>query len=231
LLIGRAAAQRRIDELLESARTGSSQTLVLVGDPGIGKTALLEYAAAEAPDFDVVRARGVESEAEVPFAALYELCRPFLDRLDLLALPQASALRAAFGLGEDETSRFAVGAGTLSLLAAAAEERPLLLLVDDAHWLDRSSADALAFAVRRLRVDRIAAFLATRPGEGRTFERRDLPELELEGLDESSSSALLASTAQGVITPEREREIIGLARGNPLALLELPKRVETAQSR
>lgn len=227
MLIGRAAAQRRIDELVESARTGSSQTLVLVGDPGIGKTALLEYAAAQAPDFDVVRARGVESEAEVPFAALYELCRPYLERLDLLAPPQASALRAAFGLGEDETSRFAVGAGTLSLLAAAAEERPLLLLVDDAHWLDQGSADALAFAVRRLRVDRIAALLATRPGEGRTFERRDLPELELEGLDESSSSALLASSAQGVITPEREREIIGLARGNPLALLELPKRVET----
>jgi DNA-binding CsgD family transcriptional regulator len=227
LLIGRAAAQRRIDELVDSARTGSSQTLVLVGDPGIGKTALLEYAAAEGPDFDVVRARGVESEAEVPFAALYELCRPFLDRLDLLAPPQASALRAAFGLGEDETSRFAVGAGTLSLLAAAAEERPLLLLVDDAHWLDRGSADALAFAVRRLRVDHIAALLATRPEEGRTFERRDLPELELEGLDERSSVALLESTAQRAITPELEREIIGLARGNPLALLELPKRVET----
>ena len=227
VLFGRAAEQHRVKNLLESARAGSSETLVLVGEPGIGKTALLEYAAAAAPDFAVARAHGVESEVEVPFAALYELCRPFLDRLDLLAPPQASALQAAFGIVEHETTRFAVGAGALSLLAAAAEERPLLLLVDDAHWLDRGTADALAFALRRLGADRIAALVAMRPGEGRAFERHDLPELELEGLDDASSAALLAGAAGGTVTAELEREIITLARGNPLALLELPKRVET----
>lgn len=227
VLFGRTAEQHRIENLLESARAGSSETLVLVGEPGIGKTALLECAAAAVPDFDVVRARGVESEADVPFAALYELCRPFLDRLELLAPPQASAVRAAFGIVEHETTRFAVGAGALSLLATAAEERPLLLLVDDAHWLDRGTADALAFALRRLGADRIAALIAMRPGEGRAFERRDLPELELEGLDEASSAALLESAARGTVPAELGREIIALARGNPLALLELPKRVET----
>ena len=224
-MIGRAAEQRRVGELLERARAGSSATLVLVGEPGIGKTALLDYAAEEATGFDIVRARGVESEAEIPFAALYELCRPFLDRLDLLAPPQASALRAAFGIAEHESSRFAVGAGTLSLLAAAAEERPLLVLVDDAHWLDRNSAEALAFAVRRLGADHIAALFAMRPGEGRAFDRRDLPELELDGLDETSASALLAST-NGGMAAELAREILTVARGNPLALLELPRRIE-----
>ena len=227
VLFGRAAEQHRVEGLLERVRTGSSETLVLVGEPGIGKTTLLEYAAEAAHDFDVVRAHGVESEAQVPFAALYELCRPFLDRLEFLAPPQSSALQAAFGIAERETSRFAVGAGTLSLLAAAAEERPLLLLVDDAHWLDRGTADALAFAVRRLGADRIGAMFAMRPGEGRAFERRDLQELELEGLDDASSAALLGSAAPGTVTAEVEREIIALARGNPLALLELPKRIET----
>jgi DNA-binding CsgD family transcriptional regulator len=228
VLFGRAAEQHRVQELLEKARGGSSVTLVLVGEPGIGKTALLEYAAAAAaPDFHVVRAHGVESEAEVPFAALYELCRPFLDRLDLLAPPQASALRAAFGIVEHETTRFAVGAGALSVLAAAAEERPLLLLVDDAHWLDRGTADALAFALRRLGADRIAALIAMRPEEGRAFDRRDFPELELEGLDDESAAALLATAARGAVAAELERDVMTLARGNPLALLELPRRVET----
>jgi DNA-binding CsgD family transcriptional regulator len=226
VLFGRAAEQHRIDELLKRARLGSSETLVFVGEPGIGKTALLEYAAAAASDFHVVHAHGVESEAEVPFAALYELCRPFLDLLDCLAPPQAAALRAAFGIVERETTRFAVGAGALSVLAVAAEERPLLVLVDDAHWLDRGTADALTFALTRLGADRIAALVAMRPGEGRAFERRDLPELELEGLDEESSAALLASAKQ-VVSGELEREIIAVARGNPLALLELPTRIYT----
>jgi DNA-binding CsgD family transcriptional regulator len=227
VLVGRAAEQRRVEEVLARARAGSSETLVLVGEPGIGKTALLEYAASEAGSFDVVRARGVESEAEIPFAALYELCRPFLNRLDLLAPPQASALRAAFGIVEHETSRFAVGAGTLSLIAAAAEDRPLLLLVDDAHWLDRGSADAVAFAVRRLRADRVAALFAMRPGHGRALARHELPELELGGLDEASSAALLARTSGRAPGGELEREILSLARGNPLALLELPRQLES----
>ncbi len=226
LLIGRTAEQRRIDELLDGARNGSSETLVLVGEPGIGKTALLEYAEAEASDFTVARARGVESEAELPFAALHELCRPFFLRLDLLPPPQRAALHAAFGIVEQETTRFLVGAGTLSLLAAAAEERPLLLLVDDAHWVDAGSTDALAFALRRLRNDQVAALLAIRPREGRAFERGVLPELGLAGLDDASSAALIEKAFGRPPAAELEQEILALARGNPLALLELPRSAE-----
>jgi len=225
MLVGRAAEQGRIEELLANAREGSSATLVLVGDPGIGKTTLLEHAAAEAAGFGVVRARGVESEAELPFATLFELCRPLLDRLHLLAPPQASALRGAFGLIERETPRFAVGAATLSLLAAAAEGQPLLVLVDDAHWADRASAEALAFALRRLHADRVAALIAMRPGEGRAFERHDLPEVELRGLDDASAAELLAASGKGVPN-DTSREVLALAQGNPLALLELPRRME-----
>ena len=197
MLVGRGNEQRRIDVLLDAAREGMSAALVLVGEPGIGKTALLEYAVASAGDFLVLRARGVQSEAELAFAALLELCRPILDRLEQLEPRQADALRAAFGLSEEQgATPFAIGAATLSLLAAAAEDRPLLLLVDDAHWLDPGSADALAFAVRRLRADAVAGLFATRPGEGRPFSGRELPELELEPLDASSAATLLAGARE-----------------------------------
>jgi DNA-binding CsgD family transcriptional regulator len=223
VLLGRTKEQCRIKQLLEQARAGKSGTLVLVGDPGIGKTALLEYAAAHAADFEIARARGVESETELPFVGLLDLCRPFLGMLDQLEPQQADLLRATLGLrGEEEATGFAIGAATLSLFAAAAEDQPLLLLVDDADWLDRGSADALAFAVRRLRADAVAALIATRPAEGRPYSRRDLPELELRGLDEAAAAELLAREAGSTVNSASTRAILDLAAGNPLALLELP---------
>ena len=224
VLLGRGVEQRRIVDLLANARSATSETLVFVGEPGIGKTSLLEYAATHADGFEIGRARGVETEAELPFAALFELCRPFLGRLERLEPQQAATLRATFGLeGRHEATAFAVGAATLSLLAAVAEERPLLLLVDDAHWLDRGSADALAFAVRRLRADAVAALFATRPADGRPFAGRGLPELWLEGLDSQAAAALLDRTGKSALDPDSQREILDLAAGNPLALLELPR--------
>lgn len=223
MLLGRTTEQRRVEQLLEHARAGRSGTLVLVGDPGIGKTALLEYAAAQAADFQIARARGVESETKLPFVGLLDLCRPFLGMLDQLEPQQAAVLRATLGLrGEQEATGFAIGAATLSLLAAAAEDQPLLLLVDDAHWLDRGSADALAFAVRRLRADAVAALIATRPADGVPYSRRDLPSLELPGLDEAAAAQLL--TREGAtLDSSSTRAILDLAAGNPLALLELPR--------
>jgi DNA-binding CsgD family transcriptional regulator len=223
VLVGRGNERQRIDALLDRAREGTSAALVLVGEPGIGKTALLGHAAASATGFRILSARGVQSEAELAFAALLELCRPILDRLGRLEPRQADALRATFGLsGEQGATPFAIGAATLSLIAAAAEERPLLLLVDDAHWLDPGSADALAFAVRRLRADAVAALFATRPGEGRPFSGRELPEFELEGLESSAAAALLAGAREELDAVGRAW-VLDLAHGNPLALLELPR--------
>lgn len=228
VLVARRNEQRRIDVLLDGAREGISGTLMLVGEPGIGKTALLEHAAAGAAGFRILRARGVQSEAELAFAALFELCRPVLAQLEQLEPRQAQALRTAFGLSDDQgATPFVIGAATLSLLAAAAEVRPVLLLVDDAHWLDRASADALAFAIRRLHADAVAALFAMRPGEGRPFSARDLPELELERLNVGSASMLLADRRAELDAGERAA-VLALAEGNPLALLELPRDVASA---
>src|SRR3984885_7098853 len=179
MLNGRAAEQAAIDRLLAAARAGTSGVLVLRGDAGIGKTALLDYAAAAAGGFQVVRGTGIESEAELPFAGLHLLLRPALDRIGALVVPQRQALKRAFGLapgrpGDREglaessprggTDRLVIGMAVLSELAG---EGPLLCLVDDAHWLDGSSAAALAFAARRLGEDGIALIMAARDGEGR----------------------------------------------------------------
>src|SRR5919197_2085941 len=170
MLVGRELQRGLIDELIERARTGAASTVVLSGEPGIGKTALLEYAAERSGDMTVVRALGLETEAELEFSALHELCRPLLDLLAEIPDQQADALRVALGLAPVEIAdRFMIGAATLSLLGAAAERHPLLVVVDDAQWLDRSSADALIFATRRLEADRVCALFACRTGEERTF--------------------------------------------------------------
>ncbi|MBV9358858.1 MAG: ATP-binding protein, partial [Chloroflexi bacterium] len=180
MLVGREAECTRIGALLSQARAGSSAVLLLRGEPGIGKTALLGQAAEQAFDLPVLAARGVEFEAEIPFAGLLELVRPALPCLDQLPALQAAALRGALALGPTVRSdRFAVGAATLSLLAAYAEQTPCLVLVDDAQWLDGSSADALVFAFRRLLADRIAVLLAVRDGEESVFDAAGLPELTL----------------------------------------------------
>ena len=191
MLLGRKEERLALDRLLAEARDGHSGVLALVGEPGIGKTALLEHAAESAGGMRVLRARGIESEAEIPFAGLAELLRPALSALDRIPAPQATALAGALALGPARPrDRFAIGAATLSLLSAYAEEAPLALLVDDAHLLDGSSAEALLFAARRLRrrSDRARADRAR--GRAVAAGRRRPPRLPIAGLDRSDAAEL-----------------------------------------
>jgi hypothetical protein len=218
MLHGRSAETARIDVLLAAARHGRSGTLVIRGEAGVGKTALLDYAAATA-GMRVLRGTGIESEAELPFAALQLLLRPGLGRLDVLPPPQAQALRGAFGLaGTPGADRFLIGLAALSLLAELAGDAALLCLVDDAHWLDRASADALQFAARRLGSEGVV-LLASAREDG--FEAPGLPELTLGRLGREASRALLAERAPG-LPPALADRVLAEADGNPLALLELP---------
>jgi predicted ATPase len=166
MLVGRGTERARIDALLAGAREGQGGALVLRGEPGIGKSALLADARSRAADMRVLHAHGVQAEAELVYSGLHELLRPVADRLDALPVLQADAVRGALGLGPGQSTPLLVGAGTLSLLAAAAEERPLLCLVDDAHWLDAASAGALTFVARRVGDDPVAVLLvrASRAG-------------------------------------------------------------------
>ena len=166
MLLGRAHEQQALVRLLEDARAGGSGVLAIVGEAGIGKSTLLAYAGEQAAGMNVLRARGVQSEAHIPFAGLFELLRPALSWISQIPTPQAEALESALALRPASTpGRFAVGAATLSLLAAYSEQAPLAVLVDDAQWLDGSSADALLFAFRRLVADPVAVILAVRQGE------------------------------------------------------------------
>ncbi|GGV04164.1 LuxR family transcriptional regulator [Kitasatospora herbaricolor] len=240
MLFGRGAEQAAIGRLLDEARGGRSGVLVLRGEPGIGKTALLEHAAAAAgPEFRVIRATGVEYEAELPFAGLTLLLAPGLDRLPALPGPQRRALEGAFGLAEESGpagGRLLTGLATLGLLAELASEKPLLCLVDDAQWLDGSSAEALLLAARRLQAEGIVLLLAARDDEG-AIPAAGLPELRLAGLDEPAAAELLSAQAgfgapaagddvpadgAGRVPPDVRRRVLAEARGNPLALTELP---------
>ena len=218
-LLGREAELARIDELLAAARAGTSGALVVRGEAGIGKTALLRYAAESAGDMTVLRAAGVEAEAALAFAGLGDLVRPVADRIDALPGPQADALRAALALGPPAGSdRFAVCAATLSLLAAVAEDRPVLVSVDDVQWLDRSSAEALLFAARRLESEGVALLFALREGEESAFSAAGLEELEVEGLDPESARSLLPDEIAGELSDRLVRETGGQparARGAP----------------
>ncbi|MEU8175041.1 AAA family ATPase [Microbispora hainanensis] len=217
MLWGRASDQAVIDGLIDRARAGRSGVLVIGGDPGIGKTSLLAYAAERAQDMRVLRGVGVETEAEIPFASLHLLLGHGLDRLDALPEPQAAALRGAFGLAP-VTNRLLVGLAVLSLLAELAEGGPLLCLVDDAQWLDQESAQALRFAAHRLHAEGIVMIFAARDG----FDASGLPEHRLPGLDAGSAATLLDHTAPGLAPGARDR-LIEESCGNPLALLELPR--------
>jgi DNA-binding CsgD family transcriptional regulator len=227
-LRGRRGERAALDRLLDTARAGHSAVLVVRGEPGIGKTALLEYAASRAAGFRVVRAGGVESEMELPFAGLHQLCGPMLDRLDRLPGPQRDALRVAFGLAEgDAPDRFLVGLAVLSLLADVAEDQPLFCLVDDAQWLDQSSLQSLAFAARRLLADPVALVFAVRePGDER--ELAGLPGLTVTGLGDLDARVLLASAARGRLDAQVADRIVAETRGNPLALLQLPRGLSPA---
>ncbi len=220
-LVGRGDECALLDELIDDIRRGESRSLVLRGEAGIGKTALLGHLVEAASDLTVLRAVGVESEMELAFASLHQLCAPLLDRLERLPGPQRDALRIVFGLAAGPApERFMVGLAVLSLVSDAAEQRPLLGVVDDAQWLDRASALTLAFVARRLLAEPVGlVFAAREPGE----ELRKLPDLEVRGLVDGDARALLNATVlSGLDGAVRER-ILAETRGNPLALLELPR--------
>jgi DNA-binding CsgD family transcriptional regulator len=217
MLLGRERERREIERALDAARSGRSTVLGLIGEPGIGKTVLLEWSAGQAADMQVLTARGVESEAQIPFASLLELLRPALVMLDRIPEPQARALESALALRPALAhDRFAVGAATLSLLAAYAESAPLLVAIDDGHWLDEPSAQAILFAVRRFVADPIAVLIGLREDEPSLFDGSDLPRLRLAGLSEDDARALL-----GELGPEVAVRLHGATAGNPLGLLEL----------
>jgi energy-coupling factor transporter ATP-binding protein EcfA2 len=222
-LVGRQDQIGRLQTVLGAAAQGEGGVLVLRGEPGIGKSALLDHlTGAVAAEFQIIRASGSEFETELPFAALHQLCLPVLAHLDGLTPPYRTALQVAFGLAEGTPDPFGVGLGALELLAAAARERPLVCVVDDAQWLDTASVRALTFLARRLAAEPIALLFAARP-EGSARELERLPGLMVEGLSDAEARLLLAAE-KTVTLDERVRErILAEARGNPLALIELPK--------
>ena len=223
MLLDRLPERAALSGLLDAARAGRSGALVVRGEPGVGKTALLEYAIESAAGLRVARVAGVESEMELAFAALQQLCAPMLDKLAGLPDPQRDALGVAFGLNIGAApDRFLVGLAALSLLSEAAEQQPLLCVIDDAQWLDRASAQALAFVARRLLAEPVALVFATRElGE----EYRRLPELLVGGLGEGDARELLSSVIGGPLDERVRDRIVAETRGNPLALLELPQGV------
>jgi DNA-binding CsgD family transcriptional regulator len=212
-----------LDELLTSVWSGSSRALVLRGEAGVGKTALLDYLTQRASRARVVRTAGVESEMELVFAALHQLCSPFADRLEVLPGPQRAALGTALGLRDGEApDRFRVALAVLSLLSDVAEERPLVCIVDDAQWLDAASAQALAFVARRLGAESVGLVFAVRhPAADRHLD--GLPELFVAGLAGDEAQALLESVVAGPLDERVRDRIVAETRGNPLALLELPR--------
>jgi DNA-binding CsgD family transcriptional regulator len=226
---GRAAERELLDRLLDDVRNGQSAALVIRGEPGVGKTALLKYCARQASGFRVARVAGVETEMELPFAGLHQLCAPMLGRIDALPEPQQVALRIALGVASGEApERFLVALASLSLLAEVATERPLLCLIEDAQWLDCASAQVLGFVARRLEAEAVAVVLAMRePTDER--QMRGLPEHQLAGLQDEDARSLLATVIPGRLDERVRDRIVAETRGNPLALLELPRGLSASQ--
>ncbi len=218
-----------LDRLLDSVRGGHSGVLIIRGEAGVGKSALLRCAAEQASGFQVAQIAGVESEMELPFAGLHHLSAPWLAHLDGLPQPQQRALRVALGLvSGDAPDRFLVALGALTLMAEVAEKQPLLCLVDDAHWLDYASRQVLGFVARRLVAEPVAIVFAVRePSDDR--ELVGLPSLSIEGLDDEDARSLLATVIPGRLDERVRDRIIAETRGNPLALLELPRGLSAAQ--
>jgi DNA-binding CsgD family transcriptional regulator len=222
-LLDRVGERDVLERLVAGVRAGQSRVLVLRGEAGVGKTALLRHLSTAASGCRIARAAGVESEMELAYAGLHALCAPMLGRLEQLPDPQRDALRTAFGLSAGPPpDRFLVGLAVLSLLADAAEEQPLLIMVDDAQWLDRVSAQTLAFVARRLLAERLGLVFALREsGDEDVLE--GLPELVIEGLAADEARLLLDTTIAGPLDERVKARILGEARGNPLALIELPR--------
>ena len=220
-LVGRSEEIRRLEGLIGEARQGRGGVLVLRGEPGIGKSALLDRAERAAGGLRVIRASGAEFETELPFAALHQLCVPVLEHLGDLSPRHREALEIAFGLATGEPDLFRIGLAALELLASAAQERPLLCVVDDAHWLDDASARALAFLARRIAAEPVAAVFAVRPPCAGGLD--ELPGLAVGGLGDADARALLAAESVARVDERVLDRIVAEARGNPLALLELPR--------
>jgi DNA-binding CsgD family transcriptional regulator len=228
-LLGRERECAVIDALLDDARGGVSSALVVYGEAGIGKSALLGYAMEQAASMTVLTITGVEAESDLAFAGLHGLLRPVLEHLDELSETQSGALAGALGLAPSPNpDRLLISAAVLSLLAAAAEDHPTLCVVDDAQWVDQPSADALVFTARRLRAEPVAILAGAREGDKRRFEAGGLPELTLTGLDQTSAARLLAASGRELAPAVRER-LLAEAAGNPLALLELPEGLSPPQ--
>jgi DNA-binding CsgD family transcriptional regulator len=229
-LLGRRSECESLDRLLEDVRGGQSRVLVLRGDAGVGKTALLDYLTASASECRIVRSAGVESEMELAFAGLHQLCAPMLPHLTHLPGPQRDALGTAFGLTAGPAAdRFLVGLAVLSLLSRIAEEQPLVCLVDDAQWLDRASAQVLGFVGRRLLAECMALVFAVRGEPGEERELGSLPVMVIGGLNDSDARALLDSVIPGRLDERVRDRIVAETRGNPLALLELPLGLTAAE--
>src|SRR4051794_36703149 len=228
-LLGRDSEIETLDRVLDTVRAGQSAVLVLRGEAGVGKSALLACLVERASGCRIARAAGVESEMELPFAGLHQLCGPMLDRLDRLPAPQRDALATAFGLSAgDPPDRFLVGLAVLSLLSEVAEDGPLVCVVDDAQWQDRASAQTLAFVARRLLAEAVGLVFAVREPSP-TQDLAGLPELVVDGLDEGDATVLLRSAIPGRLDERVSARIVAEARGNPLALLELPRGLTSAE--
>jgi hypothetical protein len=226
-LTGRDAERRVLDRLVEAVGAGESRALVVHGEPGVGKTALLEYLGGSAPGCRIERAAGVQSEMELAFAGLHQLCAPMLEGLEAVPVPQREALRTAFGMSAGPAAdRFLVGLAVLSLMSAVAERQPLICLVDDGQWLDHASRTVLAFVARRLGAESVGLVLATRVAGD---DLAGLPKLEVRGLGEADARALLDAALPGPIDARVRDQIVTETRGNPLALLELPRGLTMAE--
>src|SRR6476661_4596290 len=220
-LLGRHAERTLLEDTVAAIQQGHSRVLFLRGEAGVGKTALLEYLIGAASGLRVLRAVGVESEMELAYASLHQLCAPMLDRVDRLPAPQRDALRIVFQAAEGgPPDVFLVGLAVLSLIAETAEEQPLLCVVDDAQWLDRASARTLTFVGRRLLADPVGLVIAARePSE----DLMGLPELKVGGLSNGDARALLGSAVGFRLDEAIRDQIVAETQGNPLALLELPR--------
>jgi DNA-binding CsgD family transcriptional regulator/tetratricopeptide (TPR) repeat protein len=227
--LGRTSERELLDGMLAEARNGRSAVMVIRGEPGIGKTALLRHAARQASGLRVAQVDGVQAEMELPFAGIHRLCAPMFDRLDALAEPQRNALSVALGVSPgDPPDRFLVALAVLSLLCATAEQRPLLCLVDDAQWIDAASAQVLGFVARRLLAESVAMVFSLRePIAGHALD--GLPQLALDGLGEADARTLLSRAVPGRLDDRVRDRMIDETRGNPLALVELSRSMSAAE--
>jgi hypothetical protein len=227
-LLGRAAERASLDELLDGARAGASGALVVRGEPGVGKTSLLDYAVSRAAGFRVLRTLGAESESDLAFSGLLELLRPVADRAVELPAVQTRALGAALR-GSGEVDRFAVYAATLGVVALVAEDGPLLCVMDDAQWVDPASSDALLFTARRLADEGVVILFGARDGEAMYFEGRGIPDLSLVGLGAEDAGRLVRESSRLPLAPGVVAQLVTATGGNPLALLEIPASLRVGQ--